>query len=223
MASDGNHDPDETKEAPVPAGLDQLSDAQRGLMELYGLSDSLIAAAAQDIPLLGKQPDPGKQHAEWLQGQSESIKDAWLAQWMSDPDSTVRTEVLAKFRKSRKAPVWPTVRRDRTIAELEATVDTIQQEANRKSAESAARARAKRLADMAADSARILRETEHLVQQRTTAAYGQIAKLLADLRESLAGRDQIDLAERQAQKLKKNNPTLARLTSELRREGFLRK
>ena len=31
VASDSNHDPDETKEAPVPAGLDKLSDAQRAL------------------------------------------------------------------------------------------------------------------------------------------------------------------------------------------------
>jgi hypothetical protein len=36
IACDGNHDPEATKEAPIPAGLDKLSDAQRALMELYG-------------------------------------------------------------------------------------------------------------------------------------------------------------------------------------------
>src|SRR5258708_4135525 len=34
MASDGEHDPDTTKEAPVPAGLEKPSDAQRALAEL---------------------------------------------------------------------------------------------------------------------------------------------------------------------------------------------
>ena len=52
MACDGNHDPEETKEGPVPAGLEKLSSAQRALAELYGLSDSLIAAAAQGSPRL---------------------------------------------------------------------------------------------------------------------------------------------------------------------------
>ncbi len=46
LAGDDNHDPEEMYEAPVPAGLDNLSSAQLALAELYGLSDALIAAAA---------------------------------------------------------------------------------------------------------------------------------------------------------------------------------
>jgi hypothetical protein len=65
ITCDGNHDPEATKEAPIPAGLDKLSDAQRALMELYGLSDSLIAAAAQGSPSLKAMTDPGSQHAQW--------------------------------------------------------------------------------------------------------------------------------------------------------------
>src|SRR4029077_1872720 len=37
IALDGNHDPAETEEAPVPAGLGELSPAQLALAELYGL------------------------------------------------------------------------------------------------------------------------------------------------------------------------------------------
>jgi hypothetical protein len=48
-----------------------------------------------------------------------------------------------------------------------------------------------------------------------------IAALLADLREALAGGDQASLAEEQARKLKNNNPTLHKLTSELCRQGLL--
>jgi hypothetical protein len=76
---------------------------------------------------------------------------------------------------------------------------------------------------MAADPTRTLRETEKLVKQRSTKAYRQIATLLADLREALAGNEQSGLAEEQARKLKKANPTLHRLTSELRREALLPK
>lgn len=223
IACDGEHNPSETKESPVPAGLGKLSNAQRALAELYGLSDSLISAAAQGSPPRATQDNPRNQHAEWLQGQMQSTKDAWLLQLMSDADSTVRNEILAKFRKSRHVSAWPTVRRDRTIADLEATADVLQEKANRKSAEKAARQREKKLADMAADPAPTLRETEQLVKHRSIKTYRQIAGLLADLRESLAGTDQSRLAEQQARKLAKDNPTLRMLISELRREKFLAK
>jgi hypothetical protein len=57
MAYDGEHDPEETIEAPIPAGLDKLSAAQRALAELYGLSDALIAAAISGGPPLAVRTD----------------------------------------------------------------------------------------------------------------------------------------------------------------------
>ncbi len=127
MACDGNHDPDEETEAPVPAGLDKLTDAQEALAEFYGLSDFLIAAAAQGAPALESRGDPRNEHAEWLQSQSQATKDAWLAQLMSDPRSSVRSEILAAFRKDRPVPPWPTVRRDRMIAQLQKDADEIEE------------------------------------------------------------------------------------------------
>jgi len=223
IACDGNHDPEATKEAPIPAGLDKLSDAQRALMELYGLSDSLIAAAAQDSPPLKALVDPGSEHAQWLQSQPEATKDAWLAQWMSDPHSNARREILAEFQKSQKAPLWPTIGRDRTIAELRAIAEELQHQTDRETAAKAAHQRTKRLAGMAADPARILRETEKLVTQRSGDAYREIATLLAELRDALAGSEHSGLAEQQAQKLKSKNPRLRLLTSELHRQDLLPK
>jgi hypothetical protein len=223
IACDGEHDPAETKEAPVPAALNKLSAAQHALAEFYGLSESLIAAAAQDSPPLPAQPDLLNQYAAWLQGLPQTTKDAWLAQWLTDSQSPARREILAEFRSSRGAALWPTVRRDRTIAELEATAEAIQVEAQRTAAVQAALAKAKKLARMAADPAGTLRETEKLVARRSTQAYGEIARLLAELREALAGSEQSGLAEQQARKLKHDNPTLHMLTSELRRKGLLPK
>jgi hypothetical protein len=223
VASDGNHDPEETKEASVPAGLRKLSNAQQALTDLYCLGDALIAAAAQDSPPRATQDDPRNQQAKWVAGQSGAKKDAWLIQLLSDPHSSVRSEILAEFNKGRHASLWPTVRRDRTIAELLASADEIQEKADRKTVEKTARQRAKKLADMAADPQRVLREAEQLVPQRSHKAYRQIGQLLADLRESLAGTDQSGLAEQHAVQLKKKYPTLRVLVSELRRVGFLAK
>jgi hypothetical protein len=223
IACDSYHSSEETKEAPVPAGLEKLSDAQRALAELYGLSDALIAAAAQASPPLAAPTDPGSLYTAWLQSQPQATKDSWLSQWMSDPNAIVRREILVEFQKSRAGPLWPTSRRDRTIGELEATAEEIQQQADHKAATNAARERAKRLAGMRADPAAALREIEELVTQRSTEAYSQIATLLSDLREALAGSDQSGLAEEHARLLKTKYPKFSRLTAALRGRGFVPK
>jgi hypothetical protein len=223
ISCDQNHDPEATQEAPLPAGLDKPSDAQRALMELYALDDALIAAAAQGCPPAATPTDPRMQHAQWLKSLPPATKDAWLAQCMTDAQPSVRREMLAEFRKAHSAPSWPTVRKGRAMAELRAAADRIQHEADRQASAKAARQRAKRLAKMAADAAPTLRETEKLVKQRGTNAYQQIATLLADLREALAGSEHAGLAEQQARKLREKNPTLRLMISALRGEGFLRK
>ena len=222
IACDGEHDSEETTEAPVPAGLGKLTDAQCALAELYGLSDSLIAAAARNCPPLAGQIDPGKHHTAWLESQPEATKNAWLAQLVADPHSPVRRAILAEFQKTCVLS-WPTVRLDRTIAELQAAAEEIQNVANRKAASSTARRRAKKLADMAADPMKTIRDIERLVVLRTADAYRQVATLLVELREALGRTEQSGLADQQARRLKNENPTLRTLTSELRRHGFVPK
>jgi hypothetical protein len=222
VACDDNHDPKE-KDAPVPAGMEKLTNAQQALAELYGLSEALLAAAAQNGPTLPKRRKAENDYVAWLQCQPEATKNAWLTQLLADAHSAVRREILAEFQKGQSSSSWPTVRVDRTIAELEAAAIGIQSQMDRQRAEEAARQRAQKLADMAADPTRTLRETEKLVKERSLDAYSQIATLLADLRKALSGSDQAGLADQQARKLKEQNPKLKHLTAELRRKGFLPK
>jgi hypothetical protein len=223
VGCDSNHDPDEQEEGPVPAGLGQPTDAQHALAELYGLGKALLTAAGRNSPPLPKRKDCETQYAEWLERQPEATKNEWLTQLLADSRSSVRREILGQFRESQGAPSWPTVRLDRTIAELQSAAEDIQCETDRKRAEKAARQRAKKLVSMAADPHRTLRETEQLVKERSIDAYRQIALILADLRDALSGTDQSSLAEEQARKLKDKNPKLHFLTSELRAKGFVKK
>jgi len=206
VMSDDEHDPEESTEGPVPAGLGHLTAPQRALAELFGLSDALIAAAAEGNSEKAGQEDPGRLYAGWLQSLPQATKDAWLREWLADAHSSARSDMLAEFRKSRPTAAWPTVRRDRTIAELESAAKGIHEKAVRKAAETAARQRAKRLAAMAADPAPTLRETERLVKLRSRDSYVEIATLLKDLREALAGKKEAGLAERQAQKTQEGEP-----------------
>jgi hypothetical protein len=144
IAFDCNHDPEEMKEPPVPAGLKQLTDAQRALAELYGLDENLIAAAARQSPSLPAHGDTDNPYAEWLHHQPQSTKDMWLARLMAEPRSTVRSDILAEFKNDRRAPSWPTIRTDRTIAELQSAAEEIQREPKRKATDGGTRKRAKR-------------------------------------------------------------------------------
>lgn len=220
---DDNHDPDETTEAPVPAGLADLTDPQLALAELYGLGESLLTSAAEASPPLPAVADRRADLAEWIARQSDSTKNAWLVDLVNETSAAARAEVLAKFNKARSAPVWPTVRRDRAISQLRDAAERLERAAEQQAAASAARARTKKLADIAADPKPFLRETEQLIKTRSTANYKKVAALLADVREALAATGKSNLAEQQAQKLKTANPTLHHLTAALRRAGFLPK
>jgi hypothetical protein len=222
-AHDGNHDPEETIEAPVPAGLSKPTNSQRALAEFYGLSEALIAAASQESGPLPATEDQRAQYAKWLAEQPEATKDSWLVELLSDSGSSVRSKIRAQFEKAASKQSWPTVQADRTVAQLEAAAEEIERERKKESAAKAARQRAKRLQKMAADPTPFLRETERLVSQRSTDAYQQVSETLADLREALTGSKQAGLAEKQALKLKTDNPALRHLTAALRRHGFVPK
>lgn len=126
MSRDGNHDPEETIEGPVPAGLDQPTDAQRALARLYDLSPALLAAAAQGAPELPPASvDVKVEYVRWLGGQSDAAKNAWLAELMDDARSTMRAEIVAAFRHQQSLPSWPTAALKRSIAELEGAAASV--------------------------------------------------------------------------------------------------
>ncbi len=222
-ASDSNNDPEKTPEAPVPAGLKNLTPAQDALAEFYGLSEDLLAAAAKESLPLKTEAKAKPNYATWLKSQPEKTKDAWLAAILEDSASTVRAEMLAKYRASFDAPVWPTTKPNRTIAQLEDLAQDIAKEEEQKAAAKAERQKEARLAAMAKDPNKTLRETEQLVTERTSDAYRRVAELLAELREVQLTAGSANLAEKQAQKLKAANPTLKLLVGELRKKGFLPK
>ena len=91
-----------------------------------------------------------------------------------------------------------------------------------KATEKAARDRAKKFADMAADPTSTILETERLIANRSGDTYEQIAKLLAELREATTGSSQSGIATQQAIKLTKKYTTLRLLVSGLWKEGRIR-
>jgi hypothetical protein len=117
VSCDCNHDPEETQEAPIPAGLESLTAAQEALCEFYGIGETLLAAAAQGAspaPIAG----PGDALSGWLKSQAHATKDAWLARLATDSEDSVRAEILARFHEQHVGATWHTTPSSRTIADL---------------------------------------------------------------------------------------------------------
>ncbi|MBN2023292.1 MAG: hypothetical protein JW809_10930, partial [Pirellulales bacterium] len=193
------------------------------LAEFVGVSKSMLAAAAERSGPLPAVADQRSRYCQWLADQPEATKDAWLAELLSDSESSVQAKIRAKSEKVAGTPSWPTVEAGRTVAQLRATAEEIHCKKKKAAEAKATRQRTERLKKMAADPTPYLGKTEKLVAERTTDAYEEASELLADLREALADSKQSDLAEKQARKLKTANPTLRHLTAALRRQGFVKK
>lgn len=221
--SDGYHDPDEMLEAPVPAGLKKPTKAQQALANFYGISEVLLLAAAQKSKALSAGKDTTKRYQEWLKSQTEADKTAWLLDLLTDPDSSLRAKLLAKFQEKTEAPMWPTTEPSRTISELIELSEEIQNDRDRKAKENAEKNRRKRIEKMAADPKPFLKETEKLVELRSTNTYEEAATLLAEVREALTGTSQAELPDRHAEELRKLHPKSNVLVSVFRKYGFLSK
>ncbi|HLA84223.1 MAG TPA: hypothetical protein VJL29_05480 [Thermoguttaceae bacterium] len=214
VSGDSNHDPEESVEAPVPAGLDDLTKPQRALAKFYGIGKSLVAVAARKSGPAPTATDQGTHYAQWLTDQPQATKDAWLAELLGDAGVSVRAKIRAKFDKAAAS---------RTIAQLEDAAAHVRHEWKQAADKKAARQRAALLKKMAADPKPFLSKTEQLVAQRSTEAYREAAQLLADLREATVGGKYSALAAKQALKLKTANPKLHHLTKALREKGFVPK
>jgi hypothetical protein len=143
LASNFKLDRDEWREPPIPAGLNDLTDSQHALAELYGVEDPLIAAAAAKSPSLTARVPLATRFAKWIEAQPESAKNAWLGQILSGNEGAVRSEVAAKFRKKHSAESWPTISLGRTFGDLERTAEEIRKRKTKRKPSGAARKRGK--------------------------------------------------------------------------------
>ena len=118
IASDMNHEPSDERDGPVPAGLDKLTPAQKAFAEFYGIDKALLSAATQGAPSLAKRNSSRNDFDQWLEVQPNEAKTMWLKRVTEEEGQAVRAEILSAYRKSQKAPAWPTAKVDRTIAEV---------------------------------------------------------------------------------------------------------
>jgi hypothetical protein len=243
VAADENHGWDEAIEPPVPVGLDELATDFPDLFLFFELDPLLVRAAAENakittktgtgsLPDLSKMPSLKGRIAEWTKSLSANEARSIVAQFLTDDETSVKAELLAKLPESEGVVSWPTLKLKRTFKDLCDATEQLRLEQDAKDEKKAAakakredakarKAREQRMIEMVSDPQKWINATEVLVDERGTDNYEQAAEILADMQEALTKTKSSNVARKHAAHLARKHPTLTRLKGALRKHGVL--
>jgi hypothetical protein len=170
-------------EPPVPAGLGDLTAAQRALADFLRVDADLLAVAAQSSPAA---PEPAttptkKELTPLIAGLPEKEKDAWLLRLALGPQPALRNELLHRLRGT---PATVTAPDRRSTAHLLDAAHTRRTERRQRLQRAQAEARAERLTALAREADSLWSRAEAHIATKKTSAYDQAVTLLRDLRDA---------------------------------------
>jgi hypothetical protein len=186
-------------EPPVPAGLRELSGAQRALADFLRLDPDLLAAAAEASEPLTVTVPSAAALGRWVKGLPEADKDGLLLRVLRGDGALLRSEMLRRFHGTNADRRTDGVR---TVGELladgekvwarrqEATLKREAAQRRRRELEVAA-ARAKRLEVLAGDPATAWKQVDALVAAKRANEYDAAVTLLEDLHTLAVRKDDL--------------------------------
>ena len=169
---------DDQPEPPVPAGLRNLSETLKRLVEFLNIDQELIEAASEGSADSDADSQSKDLLARWITGLPEDEKDAILLEVVAGANSHVRADLLSRFRAA--VPVAPAqaLKAPRTAAQLREAADTWGREKARREAERREIERAEEERRKAAERARLL----HVLERREEAAWASLDDLISTKR-----------------------------------------
>lgn len=217
---------------PVPAGVAEASHACRTLLEFYGESPLMLQALEASTETAPSLPSRKEIIAQWLSQKSKNDLHQLATELLEDDGAARRVETLARIRNEVDQPIWPVSPCKLTWEELRnATGQLVEEEksrikaakaaAARREAEKQEKQRQRRLKKMKKNPEQWLAKAETIVESRETRYYDTVAELLADLQEAVGGETGRQVAQKHAEYLTRENPTLKRLKSSLRKNNLL--
>jgi len=173
-------------EPPVPPNLGNLSPALGSFVDLFGLDEDLINAAAESSPFEEEESEPLE---AWIAALSEAERNDFLAR-LARGETHVASQLVQRLRQLNQQPramAQPEPSR-RSLADLMAIA--LIQEKTRKTREQqiSRQVRVAQLEALAPKEPAMWQEVSRLIELKQTKAYDQAIEYLIDLR---------DLAEQQ--------------------------
>jgi hypothetical protein len=192
---DGEVDPGAC-EPPVPRGLGELSAPLEALVEFLRIDQDLLAVAAQSGDE-DEDEDDADRFREWVRQLSAGEKQRWLLRAADNPDLALGSALLGEFRRAHPAVAD---RPRRTVAQLLAWAEKLEDARRREALQRQAQARAaaaaareRQLSELGRRGASAWQELEQLVAARS---YDEAVRLTVDLREVAVPADGLEEFDR---------------------------
>jgi hypothetical protein len=186
---------EETSEPPVPAGLGDLTAAQRSLAEFLGIDEDFLAAAAQASPPVSGRTESPHEMSQWVAAISADEARQYLLLLLQGKGKQAEREAKQKYTLSRRAHASSATAESeqgrRSLAELHTLAERTRAEhlererqQKQRELEKQRQQRERYLATLAEDFERHWQQIDALVAQQAASAYDRARDLLVDLSDA---------------------------------------
>jgi hypothetical protein len=168
-------------EPPVPPNLGNLSPALHCFVDLFGLDEDLICAAAENSPVVVEEAEPIE---AWIAALSEAERNDFLVR-LARGESHIASQLVQRLRQANQTDrtLLPSEQPRRSLADL--MTSALTQEKHRKTREQqiSRQARVAQLEALAPKEAAMWLEVARLIELKQSMAYDQAIEYLVDLRD----------------------------------------
>jgi hypothetical protein len=171
---------EEAVEPPVPPNLGQLSPALATFVDLFGLDEDLITAAAEISMVEEEDAEPIE---EWVAQMPEAERNEFLVR-VARGETHMTSQLVQRLRQLFKKPkAVVRVETGRTLADLMEIAVTKEKNRKLREQQTSRLARMAQLESLAPREENMWREVMRLIEIRQTRAYEQAIEYLIDLRD----------------------------------------
>ncbi len=176
-------------EPPVPPGLGQLNAALRAFMQLVGLDQDLVVAAAKGSAQL--QPTE-ESYDQWVPLLAEDERNTFLVRVARG--EAIQSELLRRLRSigGVRQPASVTTAR-RSFAEIAIVAQEVRRQREAHEREAARQARLAKLETLAKREPQVWLQVEQLLAKRTASGYDEAVARILELRELALHRAQTEV------------------------------
>jgi hypothetical protein len=170
--------------APVPAGLQELSERHRALIDLFGIDSDLVAAAASFSDPIRRESN--EDLAQSIESMPAAQQAGFLRRMvLGEPPSAVIAELRGQLRSGARfaeASIAAPLRSPASASALFAKARRIQEDREREASERKAALELQRFDAIERDEKGLWRRVDKLIAGKTVKAYDEAVGVLKDLR-----------------------------------------
>jgi hypothetical protein len=206
-------------EPPVPPNLGNLSPALAAFVDLFGLDEDLISAAAETSPVEDEEAEPIE---AWVAQLPEAERNDFLVR-IARGESHIASQLVQRLRQLFRQPrVLHQSESGRSLADLMAIAITQEKLRKTREQQTSRQARIAQLEALAPKEMSLWQEVFRLIELRQIQLYDQAIEYLIDLRDLAEHQGRLEQFTARVCKMQADNRNHSGLISRIQKAGLLR-